>query len=61
MGNTVNVTFDLLPEQTYKGTVTLVYPELSPIVRNIAGAHSSCNWIKASARICPRGQEQLSR
>jgi multidrug efflux pump subunit AcrA (membrane-fusion protein) len=28
-GNKVNVTFDLLPEQTYPGTVTLVYPELS--------------------------------
>jgi multidrug efflux pump subunit AcrA (membrane-fusion protein) len=27
--NKVNVTFDLLPEQTYAGTVTLVYPELS--------------------------------
>jgi RND family efflux transporter MFP subunit len=27
--NQVNVTFDLLPEQTYPGTVTLVYPELS--------------------------------
>lgn len=30
VGNKVNVTFDLLPEQTYSGTVTLVYPELSP-------------------------------
>ena len=30
VGNKVNVTFDLLPEQTYPGTVTLVYPELSP-------------------------------
>lgn len=29
VGNKVNVTFDLLPEQTYPGTVTLVYPELS--------------------------------
>lgn len=29
VGNKVNVTFDLLPEQTYAGTVTLVYPELS--------------------------------
>ena len=29
VGNHVNVTFDLLPEQTYTGTVTLVYPELS--------------------------------
>jgi RND family efflux transporter MFP subunit len=29
VGNTVKVTFDLLPEQTYSGTVTLVYPELS--------------------------------
>lgn len=28
-GNKVNVSFDLLPEQTYAGTVTLVYPELS--------------------------------
>jgi len=28
-GNPVNVTFDLLSEQTYPGTVTLVYPELS--------------------------------
>jgi RND family efflux transporter MFP subunit len=28
-GNKVNVTFDLLPEKTYTGTVTLVYPELS--------------------------------
>ncbi len=30
VGNKVNVTFDLLPEQTYSGTVTLVYPELNP-------------------------------
>lgn len=30
VGNKVNVTFDLLPEQTFPGTVTLVYPELSP-------------------------------
>ena len=30
VGNKVNVTFDLLPEQTYQGTVTLVYPELNP-------------------------------
>jgi RND family efflux transporter MFP subunit len=30
IGNTVNVTFDLLPEQTFPGTVTLVYPELNP-------------------------------
>jgi RND family efflux transporter MFP subunit len=30
VGNQVNVTFDLLPEQSYTGTVTLVYPELSP-------------------------------
>lgn len=29
VGNQVNVTFDLLPEQTFKGTVTLVYPVLS--------------------------------
>ncbi len=29
VGNQVNVTFDLLPEQTYPATVTLVYPELS--------------------------------
>lgn len=29
VGNQVNVTFDLLPEQTYPGTVTLIYPELS--------------------------------
>lgn len=29
IGNKVTVTFDLLPEQTYPGTVTLVYPELS--------------------------------
>lgn len=29
VGNQVNVTFDLLPEQTFSGTVTLVYPELS--------------------------------
>lgn len=28
-GNKVNVTFDLLDEQTFPGTVTLVYPELS--------------------------------
>ncbi|HLO29049.1 MAG TPA: efflux RND transporter periplasmic adaptor subunit, partial [Anaerolineales bacterium] len=28
VGNKVNVTFDLLPEQTFPGTVTLVYPEL---------------------------------
>lgn len=30
VGNTVNVTFDLIPEQTYKAKVALVYPELSP-------------------------------
>jgi HlyD family secretion protein len=30
VGNKVNVTFDLLPEQTFTGTVTTVYPELSP-------------------------------
>ncbi len=30
MGNKANVTFDLLPQQTYTGTVTLVYPELNP-------------------------------
>lgn len=29
VGNPVNVTFDLLPEQTYPGTVMLIYPELS--------------------------------
>jgi HlyD family secretion protein len=29
VGNKVNVTFDLLPEQSFTGTVTLVYPELS--------------------------------
>ncbi len=29
IGNKVNVTFDLLGEQTFPGTVTLVYPELS--------------------------------
>ena len=29
LGNKVTVTFDLLPEQTYPGTVTLIYPELS--------------------------------
>jgi multidrug efflux pump subunit AcrA (membrane-fusion protein) len=31
VGNKVNVTFDLLPEQTFTGTVTLVYPELDPL------------------------------
>jgi HlyD family secretion protein len=30
VGNRVNVTFDLLPEKTFPGTVTLVYPELDP-------------------------------
>ena len=30
VGNKVDVTFDLLPEQTFPGTVTLVYPELDP-------------------------------
>lgn len=30
VGNKVNVTFDLLPEQTFTGKVTLVYPELNP-------------------------------
>ena len=30
LGNKVNVTFDLLPDQTYPGKVTQVYPELSP-------------------------------
>ncbi len=30
VGNKVNVTFDLLPEKTFPGTVTLVYPELDP-------------------------------
>jgi RND family efflux transporter MFP subunit len=29
IGNKVNITFDLLLEQTYPGTVTLIYPELS--------------------------------
>jgi RND family efflux transporter MFP subunit len=29
VGNEVTVTFDLLPEQTYSGTVTLIYAELS--------------------------------
>jgi HlyD family secretion protein len=29
VGNKVTVAFDLLPEQTYSGTVTLIYPELS--------------------------------
>lgn len=29
VGNQVTVTFDLLPEQAYPGTVTLIYPELS--------------------------------
>jgi HlyD family secretion protein len=29
VGNQVTVTFNLLPEQTYPGTVTLIYPELS--------------------------------
>lgn len=29
VGNKVTVTFDLLPEKTYPGTVTLIYPELS--------------------------------
>jgi HlyD family secretion protein len=29
-GNKVNVSFDLLPEKTFPGTVTLVYPELDP-------------------------------
>ncbi len=28
VGNKVTVTFDLLPEKTFQGTVTLVYPEL---------------------------------
>jgi HlyD family secretion protein len=30
VGNKVNITFDLLPEKTFPGTVTLVYPELDP-------------------------------
>ena len=30
VGNPVKVTFDLLPEKTFPGTVTLVYPELNP-------------------------------
>lgn len=29
IGNRVSIVFELLPEQTYPGTVTLVYPELS--------------------------------
>lgn len=29
MGNEVTITFDLLPEQNFPGTVTLVYPELN--------------------------------
>jgi multidrug efflux pump subunit AcrA (membrane-fusion protein) len=29
IGSKVNVTFDLLPEQSFPGTVTLVYPVLS--------------------------------
>lgn len=29
VGNKATITFDLLPEQTFSGTVTLVYPELS--------------------------------
>ena len=32
LGNKVNVTFDLLPDQTYPGKVTQVYPELSPLL-----------------------------
>ena len=58
VGNKVNVTFDLLPEQTFPGTVTLVYPELSRIASSHRSCISSCNWIKASARICPREREQ---
>ena len=30
VGNKVNVSFDLIPDQTYPGMVTQVYPELSP-------------------------------
>ena len=30
VGNQVNVAFDLLPEKSFTGTVTLVYPELDP-------------------------------
>ena len=30
VGNRVSITFDLLPEKTFSGTVTLVYPELDP-------------------------------
>jgi HlyD family secretion protein len=30
VGNKVNITFDLLPEKAFPGTVTLVYPELDP-------------------------------
>jgi RND family efflux transporter MFP subunit len=29
VGNKANIVFDLLPEHTYTGTITLVYPELS--------------------------------
>ena len=29
VGNPVSVTFDLLPEQTFPGRVTMIYPELS--------------------------------
>jgi len=41
VGNKVNVTFDLLPQKTFAGTVTMVYPELdtssdSPFVRIVA-------------------------
>jgi multidrug efflux pump subunit AcrA (membrane-fusion protein) len=30
VGNKVNVSFDLIPDQSYPGKVTQVYPELSP-------------------------------
>jgi RND family efflux transporter MFP subunit len=30
VGNKVNVSFDLIPDQTYPGKVTQLYPELSP-------------------------------
>lgn len=29
IGNSVNITFDLLPDQTFTGTITTVYPELT--------------------------------
>ena len=39
IGNKVTVTFNLLPEQTFPGTVTLVYPELNASSRVLAGAY----------------------